>query len=156
MFGFPRIPVPEPLRGRETGTFTHDSVDPFAIYINMYKLGWFASLTTEPRAETFTPQTMAVADATPVKQITDENSGKTFVKLENEGLANWWIVRGDELEEAQSKTITAEVEVGDDGVAHLRPLVHLTYLNLSGTRLTDRGAEHIEPLQQVQPYCSEP
>lgn len=30
--------------------FTHDSVDPFAIYMNMYKLGWFASLTTEPRA----------------------------------------------------------------------------------------------------------
>jgi uncharacterized protein with ATP-grasp and redox domains len=26
MSGFPRIPVPEPLRGRETGTFTHDSV----------------------------------------------------------------------------------------------------------------------------------
>jgi cation/acetate symporter len=67
-------------------------------------------LTTEPRPETFVPQVMALADASPVATITDEKSGKTFVKLENDGLANWWIVNGAELQEAQSKTATVDGE----------------------------------------------
>jgi cation/acetate symporter len=65
-------------------------------------------LSTEPREETFFPQTINLADATPVKEIADEKSGLTFVKLEQDGLANWWIVRGDQLEEAQSKTVSAD------------------------------------------------
>jgi cation/acetate symporter len=67
-------------------------------------------LSTEPREETFFPRTVAVADAKPVARISDEKSGLTFVKLVNEGMANWWIVKGDRLEEAQSITATAAGE----------------------------------------------
>ncbi len=63
-------------------------------------------LTTEPRAETFVPKILQLSEQTAVAKVTDEASGLTFVKLEKDGLANWWIVRGDQLEEAQSKTVT--------------------------------------------------
>ena len=65
-------------------------------------------LSTEPRPETFNPQTILAASATPAATLTDEKSGKTFVKIEEEGIANWWIVQDDgTLLEAQSKTVTA-------------------------------------------------
>ncbi len=64
-------------------------------------------LSTEPRPETFSPQTMAMADATPAAEISDGKSGLTFVKLEADGISNWWIKRGDMLEEVQSVTKTA-------------------------------------------------
>jgi cation/acetate symporter len=64
-------------------------------------------LSTEPRAETFSPQSIALAEATPAAEIVDEKAGLTFVKLETDGLSNWWIKRGDMLEEAQSITKTA-------------------------------------------------
>ncbi len=66
-------------------------------------------LTTEARPETFVPQILQIADvdAADVVKINDEASGLTFWKMDKDGFANWWIVRGDELEEAQSKTVTA-------------------------------------------------
>ena len=67
-------------------------------------------LSTEPRPETFSPQVIALADAAPVAQIADEKSGLTFVKTENSGIADWWIVRGDMLEEAQFITESADGE----------------------------------------------
>ncbi|MBC8207056.1 MAG: cation acetate symporter [Kiritimatiellales bacterium] len=67
-------------------------------------------LSTEPRPETFSPQIVAVADVTSLAEVTDEKSGLTFVKADKDGLANWWIVRGDMLEEAQSITEPAEGE----------------------------------------------
>jgi len=68
-------------------------------------------LTSEPREETFYPQTISLAEATPATEITDEKSGKTFVKIIEDGIANWWIVQGDVLEEAQSRTDTAAGEI---------------------------------------------
>jgi cation/acetate symporter len=67
-------------------------------------------LSTEPRPETFSPQRIALADATPLAEITDEKTGLSLVKLEKDGLSNWWIKRGDMLEEAQSITKTAAGE----------------------------------------------
>jgi cation/acetate symporter len=64
-------------------------------------------LSTEPRPETFSPKTIAAADAKPAAEIADEKSGLTFVKLEEDGRSNWWIKRGDMLEEAQSIVATA-------------------------------------------------
>lgn len=67
-------------------------------------------LSTEPRPETFSPQTMALGNVTPAAEVADEKTGLTFVKLDQEGLSNWWIKRGDRLEEAQSITKTANGE----------------------------------------------
>ena len=67
-------------------------------------------LSTEPRPETFSPQTIALADVTPSAEIADAKTGLTFVKLEKDGLSNWWIKSGDMLEEAQSITRTAAGE----------------------------------------------
>ncbi len=73
-------------------------------------------LSTEPRPETFFPKNLNAAEAvagnvegyTYKSTIADEKSGLTFIKLENEGLNGWWIQKGDVLEEAQSKTTTAD------------------------------------------------
>jgi cation/acetate symporter len=68
-------------------------------------------LSTEPRPETFSPQTILATSVTPAATIQDEKSGKTFVKVEKEGVANWWIVQEDGLLlEAQSKTETTDGE----------------------------------------------
>ncbi|MBT8046074.1 MAG: cation acetate symporter [Pontiella sp.] len=67
-------------------------------------------LSTEPREETFLPQNLVAADVTPLAEVSDQESGLNFVKLEKDGVANWWIVRGDLLEEAQSKTETGDGE----------------------------------------------
>jgi len=65
-------------------------------------------LSTEPRPETFSPQTVLASSVTPAATIEDEKSGKTFVKVEEEGVANWWIAQEDgTLLEAQSKTESA-------------------------------------------------
>lgn len=76
-------------------------------------------LTTETREEAFMPQNISMADAVQnkvdgysfLKKIEDEKSGLTFVKLENEGAAGWWIQKGEVLEEAQSKTVMADGKV---------------------------------------------
>lgn len=41
------------------------------------------------------------------------------------------------------------VKIGDTGIAHLRPLVRMTYLKLDGTRITDRGIAHLAPLARL-------
>jgi cation/acetate symporter len=102
-------------------------------------------LSTEPRAETFIPEIKALADVSPSGQITDENSGKTFVKLEKDGIANWWILKGDLLEEAQSKTITASDEVLYNGApksANLfKPVGYLTQLlDEDGREIKETGS----------------
>lgn len=47
-----------------------------------------------------------------LSETADGQSGLTFVKLENNGVANWWIDRGETLELAQSKSTAV------DGVIH--------------------------------------
>lgn len=65
-------------------------------------------LSTELRPETFNPQTIEASSVTAAATV--EYHDQTFVKVEKDGLSNWWIVRGDQLEEAQSKTVTADGE----------------------------------------------
>ncbi len=85
----------------------------FSIVLSVMVLN--KGLTTEPREETFFPENISAADALQgkaegysfLKTIDDEKSGLTFVKLKKDGVAGWWIQKGDVLEEAQSKTITA-------------------------------------------------
>ena len=66
-------------------------------------------LSTEPRPETFSPKTIAASGVT--AESTVEYNEQTFVKVVEDGIANWWIVRGDQLEQAQSKTETADGEI---------------------------------------------
>ena len=74
-------------------------------------------LTTETREETFMPQLINAADAGKsegyelIKKIEDEKSTLTFVKLEKDGIAGWWIEKGEVLEEAQTRTDTADGKV---------------------------------------------
>lgn len=65
-------------------------------------------LSTEPRPGTFSPKTIAASSITAAATV--EYHGQTFVKVVEEGIANWWIVRGDMLEQAQSITATAAGE----------------------------------------------
>jgi cation/acetate symporter len=65
-------------------------------------------LSTEPRPETFNPQRIPAAGVDLSDKVVDEASGLTFVKLTESGLSNWWIVRGEMLEQAQSKVETKE------------------------------------------------
>jgi cation/acetate symporter len=67
-------------------------------------------LSTNPREETFSPDIIQQADADTTVRVTEAKSGLTFVKLTEDGISNWWIVRGDTLEQAQSKTETASGE----------------------------------------------
>lgn len=76
-------------------------------------------LSTTPDESTFFPLYLHGEDArqdrvegyTFVEEITDEKTGRTFVKLENGGTANWWIPVGDRLEQAQSMTVTADGQI---------------------------------------------
>ncbi len=65
-------------------------------------------LSTTPDARTFFPARISAADAAPVSEIADAKSGLTFVKTENGGVVNWWIKRGDQLEQVQTHTKTAD------------------------------------------------
>ena len=65
-------------------------------------------LSTEPRPETFSPKTIAASSVTAASTV--EYHEQTFVKVVEDGIANWWIVRGDQLEQAQSRTETADGE----------------------------------------------
>ncbi len=67
-------------------------------------------LSTEPRPETFNPKIIAAADADTSIRVTEAKTGLTFVKITEDGIFNWWIVRGDKLEQAQSKVETASGE----------------------------------------------
>ncbi len=64
-------------------------------------------LSTELRPETFNPQTIEASSVTAAATV--ETHDQTFVKVEADGVANWWIVQEDgTLLEAQSKTETAD------------------------------------------------
>ncbi|MEN7973378.1 MAG: cation acetate symporter [Verrucomicrobiota bacterium] len=66
-------------------------------------------LSTEPREETFFPQTIEASSVTAAATV--EYHDQTFVKVEEDGVANWWIAQDDgTLLEAQSKTETADGE----------------------------------------------
>lgn len=66
-------------------------------------------LSTEAREQTFVPRTIEAASVTAA--ATAEYNGLTFVKAEEEGAFNWWVVQEDgRLLEAQSKTETAAGE----------------------------------------------
>jgi len=63
-------------------------------------------LSTELRPETFNPQTIEASSVTAAATV--EYHDQTFVKVESDGLSNWWIIQADgTLLEAQSKTETA-------------------------------------------------
>lgn len=76
-------------------------------------------LSTEAREETFVPKNLNATEAvegevkgyTYLKTIVDEKSELSFIKLEHEGLAGWWIQKGEVLEEAQTRTDTAKGKV---------------------------------------------
>ena len=66
-------------------------------------------LSTETRPETFFPQTIEASSVTAA--LTVEYHGQSFVKVVDNGVANWWIAQDDgTLLEAQSKTETAAGE----------------------------------------------
>ncbi len=65
-------------------------------------------LSTEPRPETFVPRTIAASSVEAVASV--EYHEKTYVKVVEDGRANWWIAEGDQLIEAQSKVETAAGE----------------------------------------------
>ena len=66
-------------------------------------------LSTETRPETFNPKTIEASSVTAASTV--EYHGQTFVKVVEDGAANWWIVQDDgKLLEAQSKTETASGE----------------------------------------------
>jgi len=63
-------------------------------------------LSTEPRPETFVPQTIEASSVIAAAVV--EYNDQTFIKVEKDGVANWWIDQKDgTLLEAQSKTVTA-------------------------------------------------
>jgi len=66
-------------------------------------------LSTETRPETFVPRVIDASSVSPVATV--EYKGQSFVKVDEDGIANWWIAQGDKLEEAQSKTVTSDNEV---------------------------------------------
>ena len=67
-------------------------------------------LSTEPRPETFSPKTIPLAEANIIGEASDKKLDLNFVKIEEDGVSNWWIVRGDQLEQAQSITKPAQGE----------------------------------------------
>lgn len=90
-------------------------------------------LSTTPDEATFFPQTIAAADVVPIKEIVDEKSGHTFVKLENNGIAGWWIAQDNgTLLEAQSKTEALDGSVLYNGepkaAGKFKPVGHITKL----------------------------
>jgi len=67
-------------------------------------------LSTEAGENTFIPRTIEAASVSPT--VTTEHGGQSFVKIVQDGTANWWIDQQDgTLLEAQSKTITAKGEL---------------------------------------------
>ncbi|MEE9367873.1 MAG: cation acetate symporter [Pontiella sp.] len=65
--------------------------------------------STETRPETFNPKTIEASSVTAAATV--EYHGQNFVKVVEDGVANWWIVQEDGiLLEAQSKTETAAGE----------------------------------------------
>jgi cation/acetate symporter len=67
-------------------------------------------LSTEPRPETFSPRTIEASSVEAATTI--EYHDKTFVKVVENGVANWWIAQDDgTLLEAQSKTVTADDKI---------------------------------------------
>lgn len=66
-------------------------------------------LSTEPREETFSPRTIEASSVEAASTV--ENDGQTFVKVVEDGIANWWIAQEDgTLLEAQSIVTTASGE----------------------------------------------
>jgi len=66
-------------------------------------------LSTETRPETFVPRTIEMSNTEAA--ATAVYHGQTFVKVVEDGLANWWIAQDNgTLLEAQSKTETADGE----------------------------------------------
>ena len=76
-------------------------------------------LSTTPDSFTFSPRILQAGEAMQgrlegvsyIRQIADAKTGQTFVKLEKDGVAGWWILDGDKLEEAQYKTDTADGQI---------------------------------------------
>lgn len=67
-------------------------------------------LSTEPRPETFSPRFLQKAGIEADARIIEAKSGLTFMKITQDGISNWWIDRGETLEEAQSIVVTAAGE----------------------------------------------
>ena len=109
----------------------------------------YKGLSTTPAEGVFYPENLpavevkqgAVEGYTYVKEVADPDSGLTFVKLEKDGIANWWIVRGDLLEEAQSVTETVSGEMLYNGAPKSEGLFKpVGYLH----RLWDRDGNEVD------------
>lgn len=111
-------------------------------------------LSTTPGEGTFYPEFLPAAEAmsgslsgyTFLEHVVkDEKTGLTFVQLEHEGHANWWIRRDDKLEEAQSKTETADGELLFNGAPRaegkFQPVGYIASLkNEEGESITETGS----------------
>ncbi|VGO21636.1 solute symporter family protein [Pontiella sulfatireligans] len=99
-------------------------------------------LSTETRPETFVPRIIAASSVTTAATV--EYHDQTFVKVVEDGLANWWIVEGDQLLEAQSKVVTASGETLYNGAPKadnkFKSVGHLTSLtDEEGNEITETG-----------------
>jgi cation/acetate symporter len=88
-------------------------------------------LSTETREETFMPRTIEASSVEATATV--EYKDKTFVKVVEGGIANWWIAQeGGKLLEAQSKTETADGEVLYNGAPKVdnkfKSVGHITQL----------------------------
>jgi cation/acetate symporter len=110
-------------------------------------------LSTTPGEHTFYPEFLPAAEAmagslegyTAQHRVMDEKTGLTFVQLEHEGIADWWILRGEKLEEAQSKTVTAEGGVLFNGAprteGRFQPVGYIASLeNEQGESIEETGS----------------
>jgi len=67
-------------------------------------------LSTEAGENTFVPRTIPAVSVTAAATV--DHGGQTFVKIEQDGAANWWIAQNDgQLLEAQSKTVSAKGDI---------------------------------------------
>jgi len=109
-------------------------------------------LSTTPNEGTFFPAHLpaadSMADRTPGylfrERVRDDKTGLTFVQLQHEGRFNWWILRGDVLEEAQSKTEQADGTLLFNGAprmeARFKPVGYLASLHAeTGQPITETG-----------------
>ena len=110
-------------------------------------------LSTEPDEATFFPQALPAAEAmagtlpeyTFAGRIDDAKTGLSFIKLDHQKRSNWWILREGSLEQAQSKTTTADGQILFNGAPKsdglFKPVGYLSKLvDEAGNPITKTGS----------------
>jgi len=110
-------------------------------------------LSTEPDEATFFPQALPAAEAmagtlpdyTFACRIDDAKTGLSFIKLDHQKRSNWWILREGSLEQAQSKTTTADGQILFNGAPKsdglFKPVGYLSKLvDEAGNPITKTGS----------------